>query len=278
MHEILSGYKMFIFSLLSVLKRFNSKSEILASFNMQYDEVIIKLNSLKNPEAVKGMARFGINPKNNLGIRVTTLREFAKEIGKDHDLALKLWGSGIHDARMLAAHIDDPKLVTEEQMEKWANGFDSWDVCDNCCMHLFYKTQFAYEKIVEWSEHEKEFVKRAGFTLIASLSIHDKKSDDKIFEEFLQIIKRESTDERNYVKKAMNWALRQIGKRNWDLNKRAINIAREIKKIDSKSASWIASDVIKELTGEKVKHRLNKKRNEIIFLVCISPYFYLQNG
>jgi len=227
---------------------------------MQYNEVIIKLKSLKNPEAVKGMERFGINPKNNFGIRVTTLREFAKEIGKDHDLALKLWESGIHDARMLAAHIDDPKLVTEEQMEKWANSFDSWDVCDNCCMHLFYKTQFAYEKIVEWSKHEKEFVKRAGFTLIASLSIHDKKSDDKIFEEFLQIIKRESTDERNYVKKAVNWALRQIGKRNWNLNKRAINIAREIKKIESKSASWIASDAIRELTGEKVEHRLNKKK------------------
>ena len=161
---------------------------------------------------------------------------------------------------MLAAHIDDPKLVTEEQMEKWANSFDSWDVCDNCCMHLFYKTQFAYEKIVEWSKDEKEFVKRAGFTLIASLSIHDKKSDDKIFEEFLQIIKRESTDERNYVKKAVNWALRQIGKRNWNLNKRAINIAREIKKIESKSASWIASDTIRELTGEKVEHRLNKKK------------------
>lgn len=227
---------------------------------MQYNEVIIKLKSLKNPKAVKGMARFGINPKNNLGIRVTTLREFAKEIGKDHDLALKLWESGIHDARMLAAHIDDPKLVTEGQMEKWANSSDSWDVCDNCCMHLFYKTQFAYEKIVEWSKHEKEFVKRAGFTLIASLSIHDKKSDDKIFEEFLQIIKRESTDERNYVKKAVNWALRQIGKRNWNLSKRAINIAREIKKIESKSASWIASDAIRELTGEKVEHRLNKKK------------------
>lgn len=226
---------------------------------MEYNNVIGKLKSLKDPEAVKGMARFGINPKNNFGISVTKLREYAKEIGKDHNLALKLWGSGIRDARMLAAHIDDPKLVTEEQLEKWVYDFDSWDVCDNCCMHLFYKTQFVYEKIVEWSKCEKEFVKRAGFTLIASLSIHDKKSNDKIFEEFLQIIKRESTDERNYVKKAINWALRQIGKKNRNLNIKAIKIARGIRKIDSKSARWIATNAIKELTDEKVKYKLNKK-------------------
>lgn len=260
MHEILSGYKMFIFSLLSVLKRFNSKSEILASLNMQYDEVIIKLNSLKNPEAVKGMARFGINPKNNFGIRVTTLREFAKEIGKDHDLALKLWGSGIHDARLLACFIDDPDKITGEQMDSWAKDFDSWDICDQACTSLFDLTPFAWTKVFEWAKRDEEFVKRGAFSIIAGLSVHDKEASDKKFEKFFPLIIKHSTDDRNYVKKAVNWALRQIGKRNWNLNKRAINIAREIKKIESKSASWIASDAIRELTGEKVEHRLNKKK------------------
>jgi len=225
---------------------------------MKYNEIIEKLKSLENPENVKGMARYGINPENNLGLSVATIRIIAKEIGKDHDIALKLWESGIHDGRMLAAHVDEPERVTEEQMEKWVKDFNSWDVCDNCCGHLFDKTTHCFKKATQWTNRKEEFVKRAGFTLMAWSAVHDKKSEDNKFEEFLKFIKREAKDERNYVKKAVNWALRNIGKRNINLNEKAIKTAREIKKIDSKSARWIANDAIRELTSKKVQNRLKK--------------------
>jgi 3-methyladenine DNA glycosylase AlkD len=227
---------------------------------MKYDEILKQLKSQANPEAVKGMARYGINPEKNLGVSVTDIRALASEIGKDHELALQLWESGIRDARILAPHIDNPKQVTEDQMEKWVNDFNSWDVCDNCCSHLFDKTPFAYKKAIEWSDRKEEFVKRAGFALQAALTVHDKQAGDEQFNQFLPIIKREAVDERNYVKKAVNWALRNIGKRNQALNKKAIKTAREIKKIDSKSARWIASDTLRELTSEKIQKRIQKKK------------------
>jgi 3-methyladenine DNA glycosylase AlkD len=158
----------------------------------------------------------------------------------------------------LAVFIEDPAKVTEEQMDSWAADFDSWDVCDQACTSLFDLTPHAWKKVFEWSKDEREFVKRAAFSIIAGLSVHDKKADDKQFIEFFPIIKRESIDERNYVKKAVNWALRNIGKRNVNLNKKAIQTAKEIQKFNSKSARWIASDAIRELTSEKVKQRLNK--------------------
>jgi 3-methyladenine DNA glycosylase AlkD len=225
---------------------------------MNYRQIIQKLKSLENPENVKGMTRYGINPENNLGINVTTLQSIAREIGKNHDLALKLWNSGIHDARMLAAHIDDPKLVTEEQMDSWVGDFNSWDVCDNACGHLFDKTPFGYKKAFEWSKKDEEFVKRAGFAIMAWSAVHDKKQGDQVFIDFLSVIKRESIDDRNYVKKSVNWALRNIGKRNIDMNKIAIKTSKEILKIDSKSARWIANDAIRELTSDKIQQRLKK--------------------
>ena len=144
-------------------------------------------------------------------------------------------------------------------METWVKDFDSWDICDQVCSNLFDKTPFAYRKVIEWSNREEEFVKRAGFVLMATLSVHDKKADDKKFEQFFPIIKREANDNRNFVKKAVNWALRQIGKRNISLNKKAIKTAKEIQKMDSKSAKWIASDAIRELTNEKIQKRLKSK-------------------
>ena len=227
---------------------------------MKYEEVIKELRSLENPENVKGMARYGINPKNNLGVSIYKLRPIAKEIGKDHDLALKLWASGIHDARLLACFIDDPSKVTGKQMNSWAKDFDSWDICDQACTSLFDLTSLAREKIFEWAEREEEFIKRGAFSLIAGLSVHDKKASDKEFEQFSLLIKKHSTDERNYVKKAVNWALRNIGKRNLILNKKMIKLAEEILKIDSKTARWIARDALKELTSEKVQKRLEKKK------------------
>ncbi|MFC2056271.1 DNA alkylation repair protein [Chloroflexota bacterium] len=226
---------------------------------MQYNDILQKLKSLSDPIAVEGMARFGINPENTLGVSVPNLRKIAKETGKDHALAQQLWVSDIHEARILASMIDSPGMVTEEQMESWVKDFDSWDVCDQCCMNLFGKTSFAYRKAVEWSSNDKEFIKRAGFVVMARLAVSDKKADDIKFEPFLSIIKREAIDNRNFVKKAVNWALRQIGKRNLSLNEKAIALAREIQEIDTRSAKWVAADAIRELTSEAVLERLETK-------------------
>ncbi len=223
---------------------------------MHCKDILQQLKSLSNPEAVAGMARFGINPNNTYGVSIPALRKIARETGKDHALAQKLWQSSIHEARILAGIIDEPEKVTEKQMEAWAMDFDSWDVCDQVCSNLFDKTDFAYQKAHEWSGRKEEFIKRAGFVLMAALAVHDKSAGDEKFLKFLPIIKREVVDDRNFVKKAVNWALRQIGKRNRDLNKAAIETAKEILKIDSKAAKWVASDALRELTGEKVQNKL----------------------
>ena len=185
------------------------------------------------------MARFGINPKNTYGVSIPVLRKMAKELGRDHSLALKLWESGIHEARILAALIDLPEKATGSQMDRWADDFDSWDVCDACCSNLFDKTKVAYQKASEWSSRREEFVKRAGFALMAALAVHDKKATDSKFLAFLPAIKREATDDRNFVRKAVNWALRQIGKRNLKLNRAAVRTAKEIQEIDSRSANCV---------------------------------------
>jgi len=227
---------------------------------MQPEEILAKLKSMSDPRAVEGMARFGINPKNTYGVSIPKLRALTREVGKDHVLAQQLWSSGVHEARILACMIDSPELVTEEQMERWVKDFDSWDVCDQCCSNLFDKTKSAHEKAVEWSKRNEEFVKRAGFVLMAALAVHDKKTKDDQFLGFLPLIKRESIDDRNFVKKAVNWALRQIGKRSLKLNREAIETAKEILKIDSKSARWIASDALKELKSEAVKERVKNRK------------------
>jgi 3-methyladenine DNA glycosylase AlkD len=225
---------------------------------MQHEEILLKLKALSNPQAVKEMAKFGIATKNAYGISVFELAKIAKEVGSDHQLALKLWSSGIHEARILAALVDDPQKVTEAQMEKWVGDIDSWDVCDLVCGNLFDKTEFGWRKAVEWSERKEEFVKRAGFVLMAALAVHDKQAGDVEFLKLFPIIKRESDDDRNFVKKAVNWALKQIGKRNLNLNTKAVEISKEIGKMESKSAKWIASDALRELTSEKVQARLRR--------------------
>ena len=226
---------------------------------MQCDDVLKRLIALSDPRAVEGMARYGINPENTYGVSIPNLRRMARETGINHGLALELWASGIHEARILASMIDDPKMVTSEQMERWVRDFDSWDVCDQCCNNLFKKTGAAYGKAVEWSSNDAEFVKRAGFVMMACLAVGDKKADDAQFISFLPIIVRESRDSRNIVKKAVNWALRQIGKRNASLNRKAIAAAEMIREMDSKSARWIASDAIRELESEAVQRRLGNR-------------------
>lgn len=220
------------------------------------EEILERLRKMANPANVAGMSRYGINPENTLGISIPNLRLLAKEIGKDHSLAQDLWTSGIHEARILAAFIDDPKQVTEAQMEQWAADFDSWDVCDQVCGNLFDRTPYAYQKAVDWSSREAEFVKRSGFALMAWLPVHDKKARDEQFELFFPAIIAQSTDSRNFVRKSVNWALRNIGKRNRWLNQRAIETAQEIACIDSKTARWIANDALKELTSLAVQSRL----------------------
>lgn len=225
---------------------------------MHYEEVIALLKSQSNPRNVEGMRRFGINSRNAFGLSVPQIQRIAKKIGKDHGLAERLWASNIFEARAVAAMIDDPRLVTEEQMESWVRDFDSWALCDGTCS-LFDKTPFAYQKALEWSDRDEEFVKRAGFALMAELAVHDKAALDEKFLQFLPVIKREATDERNFVRKAVNWALRQIGKRNLMLNSSAIKTAEEIAKMDSRSARWIASDALRELRSEVVLTRLGRR-------------------
>ncbi len=226
---------------------------------MTYDEVLSHLRAHADPEWAAGMRHFGIQTRSALGVSVPALRKLARQARLDHALAQQLWASGIHEARVLAAMVDDPRQVTEEQMERWAADFDSWDVCDACCSDLFDKTPFAYRKAEEWSARPEEFVKRAGFALMACLAVHDKQAEDGAFLAFLPLIAREANDGRNFVKKAVNWALRQIGKRNNALNRAAIACAQEVRAQGSPPARWIAADALRELTGEAVQRRLAAK-------------------
>lgn len=202
------------------------------------------------------MAGFGIQGARVYGVRVPVLRQMARRCGRDHELALRLWDSGVHEARLLASMVAEPRLVTEELMERWAADFDSWDVCDQCCGNLFDRTPFAYQKAREWSEREGEFVKRAGFALMAYLAVHDKKAPDERLADFFPLIERQATDGRNFVKKAVNWALRQIGKRSRGLNAQARLLAGQLAASQDKTARWVGSDALRELSSEKVMGKL----------------------
>jgi 3-methyladenine DNA glycosylase AlkD len=221
-------------------------------------DVLDRLQSKAQPEQLKGMAKYGMAVEQRLGVSVPDMRKLAKEIGKDHKLALDLWRTGIAEARLVAGMVGDPAKLTEEQMEDWVKDIDSWDVCDQVCMNLFEKNQLAWKKIIDWSEREEEFVKRTAFSLIACLAWHDKKASDEKFIGLLPVIIKGTTDERNFVKKAVNWALRNIGKRNLKLNKAAINTAKEIQRLDSKAARWIAADALRELESDAIQSRLRR--------------------
>ena len=223
---------------------------------MEVNDVVDRLRLTGDPRAVEGMARFGIQSSNSFGVSVPKLRTLARELGHDHHLALKLWETGLHDARLLATMIDDPQQVTIPQMEKWVREFDSWDIVDGCCGNLFDKTPFAVAKAREWCRREAEYEKRAGFVLIAELAVHDKNAKDQVFLDFLPSIINGASDKRNFVKKAVNWSLRQIGKRNLKLNKAAVSTALKMQKMESGSAKWVASDALRELKSPQVQKRL----------------------
>lgn len=209
--------------------------------------VLAELQRLANPTNAAGMSHFGIVGEKVLGISVGQLRTIAKRIGRDHELAEELWSSGIFEARILAAFIADHKRLTRRQANAWAKDFECWADCDGLCIHLFRKAPFAHELAVAWSRRREELVKRAGFTMTATLAVHDKAASNGIFRSYLKRAEEEASDERHNVKKGVNWALRQIGKRNLILNREAIRTAKRIQKLDSKAARWIAADALQEL-------------------------------
>jgi len=226
---------------------------------MEYNEVLKRLKAMSEPRMLECMERFAITAKEILGVSMPNLRKLGKEIGKDHGLAKELWSHEILETRLLACLVDDPEKVTEKQMDAWIKDFDSWGICDSCCICLFDKTPFAYKKAFEWTKRKREFEKRTGFAMMARLAWSDKTLSNKKIEAFFPVLIREANDERNFVKKAVNWALRQIGKRNLVLNKKAIAVAKKIQKMDSKPAKWIAGDALRELQGDAVQKRLKQK-------------------
>jgi 3-methyladenine DNA glycosylase AlkD len=226
------------------------------SSSVTLGQAIEEIKNRGDPKTVAGMASFGIQTSNAFGVSIPRLRDLARKIGKSHSMAEQLWRTGIHETRILAGMIDDPVRVTEDQMERWAADFDSWDIVDGSCGNLFDKTDLVVRKAHEWSKRKEEYVKKAGFVLMAELAVHNKKEVDRTFLDFLPVIVREASDGRNFVRKAVNWALRRIGKRNAALNAAAIRTANEIKNSDTRSAKWIAADALRELTSAPVRKKL----------------------
>ncbi len=220
--------------------------------------VIDQLKQMANPDLVAGISRFGIQTENVVGIRSPELRKLAKALGVNQGLADLLWKSHIHEAKLLATYIADPRKITIEKSEDWLGDIYSWDICDSFCRTLA-DTDYAYTQTMVWSSRDEEFVKRGGFATMVNLAIHDKKAHDHQLEAFFPFIIREAWDERNFVRKAVNWALRQIGKRNPVLHQKAIEVAHQIKNQGTNSAKWIANGALKELTSMAVIGRLNKK-------------------
>ena len=223
-------------------------------------EVLRELDRLANPKVRAKMSYFGVRVQQAHGISAPVLHKLAKAINKNHDLANELWASGIHEAKTLATLIGEPEKVTSSEMDRWATAFDSWDVVDAACCYLYAYTKFAWKKVSVWSGCPELFVKRAGFSLAAYLAYKDQKAPDEKFINFLRVIERESDDDRHFVKKAVNWALRNIGKRNLRLNREAIGVAEKLHKRDSRAARWIAADALRELRSDAVQRRLRQKK------------------
>ncbi len=226
---------------------------------MEVKDVIRELEARADTGAAAGMARFGITGAKVYGISMPELIKLGKAVGRDHRLALKLWAVPGRETRILAALIDDPLQVTEMQMDAWVRDFDSWEVCDQAIMKLLEKTPFAWDRALTWSRSEDEFVKRAGFVMMARLAVSDKRAPDAAFSAFWPEIRRGAADGRNFVKKAVNWALRQIGKRNLALNGMATALARELIDAESPAVRWVAADALRELTSPAVQRRLTRR-------------------
>jgi len=213
----------------------------------QASELLERLRAHANPVNVAGMGRYGINTETALGVPMPVLRSLAREIGRDHELAESLWASGVHEARILATLVEEPARVTSRQMDRWARDCNSWDLCDQACQNLFRHLPCAFDRAARWARARREFVRRAGFSLMAGLVVKAKDAPDAAFERFLPLIAEAAIDERNMVRKSVNWALRAIGKRNPRLRVKAMRTAERIRRLDSPAARWIAADAIREL-------------------------------
>jgi len=242
------------------------KSKNFEDISARVESIVSRLEVMADVKSTAGMSRVGIDPVRALGVKIPDLRELGKEIGTNHDLALALWERGLRETMILASLVADPKQTTEELMESWALDFYDWEVCDQTCMNLFEKpplAEHAYSLARRWSEREEEFVKRAGFVLMARLAVSDKKAPDDAFHPFLEDIVREADDGRNMVKKGINWALRQIGKRNLSLRERAVETANALRERDSSAARWVAADALRELNSEAVIDRLKERGKRV---------------
>ena len=226
------------------------------SSSMTVQEIIEELKRASDMDAIEGMKRFGITTEYTYGVKIPILRQIAKQTGRDHKLAQALWKINTRETRILTSMIEEIRYVTEKEMENYIKEFDYWEICDQFCMNLFEKLPYAYEKAIELARRKDEFAKRTGFVMMARLAVSDKKAPNEKFEPFFSYIYDESTDQRNMVKKAVNWALRQIGKRNKTLHKKAIELAKKIYQIDDPTAHWIAHNALRELNSENIKKRL----------------------
>jgi 3-methyladenine DNA glycosylase AlkD len=220
------------------------------------DTVLDRLRRMGKKKYKDGMARFAIPSDNAVGIPVGEMRAYAKRLGRSHDLAAALWKAGWYEARMLATFVDEPALVTPKQMDAWCEDFDSWAICDTACFHLFDRTPHAWRKVDAWAKSREEFVKRAAFALLASLTVHDKQADDGLFADRLALVEQAATDDRNFVKKAVNWALRSIGKRSAALHGPAVELARRLKNSVEAAPRWVGGDALRELMSPAVERRL----------------------
>lgn len=221
-------------------------------------EIENKLKRVCEPDFKEKYVRFGINAKNALGVRHPQIKNLAKEIGTDHSLAIILSDHPMHEVRLLSPLIADSTLLTENEADHWVSTFYSWDLVDNACS-LFAGTPFAFDKALEWCKSNEEFVRRSGLVTLVAITVHDKKAEDDHIRSFLEIAERYAFDDRNFVKKAVNWLIRQVGKRNLHLNQQAIEVAERLSYLPLKSAQWIAKDALRELKSDAVKERLLKK-------------------
>jgi 3-methyladenine DNA glycosylase AlkD len=240
-----------------------------ASRDPRVEAILAELRSLGSERDRAGMARYGINVENAFGVSIYELRRVAKRLGTDHALALALWATGNHEARLLACFVDDPGAVTDDQLERWARDFDSWDVCDQATTSLFDLTPHAWRKAIAWAAREEAWVRRGGFALMAGLAVHDRSAPDAAFRELLPLVERAAWDDRNFVRKAVSWALRNVGKRNAALNAAAVACAERLRAAanrraggerggdpGARSARWVAADALRELTSPKTRARL----------------------
>lgn len=235
------------------------KPRTKSSAEAEVQAAIDWLRRHKTTRTLDGMARYAIPSDNALGVSVADIRQLAKKLGRNHQLAVALWKTEIYEARMLACFVDDPALVTAAQMDRWCRDFDNWAICDTACFHLFDRTSLAWQKARQWSSSPKEFIKRAGFALMASLVLHDKTAPDSQFLAFLRIIEQAACDERNFVRKAVNWALRAIGKHSPALNAAAVAVSCRLASSNQAACRWVGKDALRELAGAKTQTRLRKR-------------------